>query len=331
MYCPKCATENPNDQSYCRGCGEYLTIVAQVLKKSSVLTLVGKMDAVIEVENERLRRDAVVHCFSAVILGVLAFYLANIGALVVLGSGALLSFLFAVLYFLAYRRSLDLEVRYRREGANLIDLDRLPNSSTETSESTTGVSLLSDSIFCPLCGFQNARNSRSCNSCDTDLAFCLQPIGLEKYLPIALVNKLDRIILKNRKDVFSFGGGVGLIAASLFMIVGTIYGLIEDGLTFWTVGMGLFCLTMLPIGVWNLLAKRRALSKHEKSTETLSSPANTNPLELPGQMPSPSNDTITKPLSPAKEALLSPRIVNDFHEASTQPLEVIDVKEKEID
>lgn len=306
-------------------------IVAQVLKKNSVLTLVGKIDAVIEVDNERLRRDAIAHSFSAVTLAVLAFNLASIGALIVLGSGALFAVLFAVLYFLAYRRSMDLEMRYRREGSNLNILDRSPTSLTEATTSTTRANLLSEPIFCPLCGFQNTRDSRFCNSCDTDLAFCLEPIGLEKYLPIPLVDKLDAIVLKNRKDIFSFGSGIGLIALSLIMILASIFGLIQDGPSVWTVVMGLLFLGMFPIGVWNLLAKRRALSKHEKSTETLSSQANTNPLELPGQMPSPSNDTITKPLSPAKEAFSSQRIVDDFHEDSTRPLEVSDVREKEID
>src|SRR5262245_49928906 len=59
MYCPHCATSNPDEMKFCRVCGEDLTVVAQAMARRLPARLIDKLDAHIARKNERLRRDGV--------------------------------------------------------------------------------------------------------------------------------------------------------------------------------------------------------------------------------------------------------------------------------
>ncbi len=44
MFCPKCGTQNSEDQGFCRGCGENLSLVSQALGRNPSLLIAHKLD-----------------------------------------------------------------------------------------------------------------------------------------------------------------------------------------------------------------------------------------------------------------------------------------------
>lgn len=44
MFCPKCGTQNSEDQGFCRGCGENLSLVLQALGRNPSLLIAHKLD-----------------------------------------------------------------------------------------------------------------------------------------------------------------------------------------------------------------------------------------------------------------------------------------------
>jgi hypothetical protein len=44
MFCPKCGAQNGQDASFCRGCGEDLSLVAQALSRNPSLLIAHKLD-----------------------------------------------------------------------------------------------------------------------------------------------------------------------------------------------------------------------------------------------------------------------------------------------
>jgi hypothetical protein len=44
MFCPKCGAQNSEETSFCRGCGEDLSLVSQALSKNPSLLIAHKLD-----------------------------------------------------------------------------------------------------------------------------------------------------------------------------------------------------------------------------------------------------------------------------------------------
>jgi hypothetical protein len=60
MYCPKCGIQDNGDTKFCRGCGENLKAISQVMSRRLPVILASKLDAYLERKNERLRRDSII-------------------------------------------------------------------------------------------------------------------------------------------------------------------------------------------------------------------------------------------------------------------------------
>ncbi|HSB08138.1 MAG TPA: zinc ribbon domain-containing protein [Blastocatellia bacterium] len=113
MFCPKCATENPDANRYCRACRENLQLVSQAMKGRAPVVLAGKVDQILDSRSERFRRDS--------LLNLLMFMAVLVGGLVSWQKGysgpyseplffiplAILSARQALLEYRAYKRSLS--------------------------------------------------------------------------------------------------------------------------------------------------------------------------------------------------------------------------------
>ena len=60
MYCPNCGSENNDDTRFCRGCGENLKAVLQLMTRRLPVIIASKVDAYLERKNERFRRDSII-------------------------------------------------------------------------------------------------------------------------------------------------------------------------------------------------------------------------------------------------------------------------------
>ena len=60
MYYPNCGIQDNGDTKFCRGCGENLKAISQVMSRRLPVILASKLDAYLERKNERLRRDSII-------------------------------------------------------------------------------------------------------------------------------------------------------------------------------------------------------------------------------------------------------------------------------
>jgi len=107
MYCPKCGTENPEANKFCRACRENLKVVSQAMKRRLPVVLASKFDQMLDSRSERFRRDSVLFFLMG-----LVFLVARLSGSGALGNSngtffwILLTFLFSAWSYIAYRRSL---------------------------------------------------------------------------------------------------------------------------------------------------------------------------------------------------------------------------------
>jgi len=107
MYCPKCGTENPETNKFCRACRENLKVVSQAMKQRLPVVLASRFDQMLDSRSERFRRDSVLSFLVGLIF--LASRLSGSGPFG--NSNAFLILILPILLFgawsyLAYRRSL---------------------------------------------------------------------------------------------------------------------------------------------------------------------------------------------------------------------------------
>jgi hypothetical protein len=103
---------------------------------------------------------------------------------------------------------------------------------------------------------------RDAACCGTSLDFSLIPEGMEKYLPLFLVSRLDALIAKNEKQDYGSqfkSGWALLLVALIFLINGVIMGLAGSwGLMIFQLLVGL---TLIFSNSWDLIASRRDAKK----------------------------------------------------------------------
>jgi len=287
MFCPNCGTENLEEMAYCRSCGDDLKIISQAMKKNLAVAIVSKLDAVIENESERLRRDAIFAGFGGVIGTILVIFLSSsIGSVetIVIIIFAALFLLSGIWSYLLYSRMRELETKSLNMpvGGPFSFLDDSQGKEPRNVNEVTAKKLSTESdsqerlvsIHCPRCGVQNSENVPYCRSCGCSLDLSPSPQGLERYLPTFLVNKLDYAITKYKemtitqhKELTPFKNHwVILAVAAVF-----IYLAITSGLESEWAGMTIslfFVVSTLVTGTWDYVAYRRRLEKDEESLDT---------------------------------------------------------------
>jgi len=110
MFCPKCGTENPETNKYCRACRENLKVISQAMKQRLPVVIASKLDQMLDSRSERFRRDSIL-CFlfgaGFLLYGLVGWIQGSKGhrgPLIFLAVGVLL---FGVWQYLAYKRSLS--------------------------------------------------------------------------------------------------------------------------------------------------------------------------------------------------------------------------------
>jgi hypothetical protein len=259
MYCPKCAVENSEDLDFCRSCGEDLTVVLQAMKKHLPITLISKFDTIFEKKNERFRQKAILSTIWGIFLFILFFTL-DLGfsvfspiGLLILFATSIYTFATCSFYFLAYRRSLELQANSKR-------------FCDETSKFNEIVDSEQDAVFCPNCGLKNLGEVSFCRDCGTNLDFQILPRGLERYLPDFVIKKLDKAILKNDKaEIKPHYKSYKTLFVFSFVIL--LLGIIQIVKGDWSNATFYFlvCLSTLAVQSWNLVAYNRTLEKELKT------------------------------------------------------------------
>src|SRR5215510_12129156 len=133
MYCPKCGTENAETNKFCRACRENLKVVSQAMKQRLPVVLASKLDQLLDSRSERFRRDSVL----SFLIGLI-FLVAKLS-----GSGAfgnsnvifiLISpiFLFGAWSYLAYRRSLELDIDWGTSSDEITNAEPIDKSGLVT-------------------------------------------------------------------------------------------------------------------------------------------------------------------------------------------------------
>lgn len=220
MFCPACGIQNSDDLAYCRGCGENLKAISQVMKGHAPLTIASKIDELIEKKHERFRRDGILVGIFAIITTIWTLvsgslllssinpWIQAISAFIVPGG----LWLFSGWNLLLFRRSLELKGLTNQPA-------QLPaKREEEEANESDGI------IFCPSCGHKNRGFPSFCKQCGFSLRF--EPSGLAKYLPKSLILRLDHRIAKNEdfKSPYQSGWRI-IIGASGFIFIGAMQGI----------------------------------------------------------------------------------------------------------
>lgn len=192
MFCPKCAEPNPDEQTFCRSCGEDLGLVANAMKKHALVSVAARLDAAIDKKHETFRRDAILSIVSAI-----AVILAALGsswgvattAFLALGVFALLN---AARCYMTFRRSKELLSPASRSAAGLA-----VSTALDSVASIEGGG--AGAAFCPRCGAENLMRTPHCRECGTYLKFGPGPRGMEGALPAFIIRRLDAEIVKNEQ------------------------------------------------------------------------------------------------------------------------------------
>ena len=160
MFCPHCAAKNDDDVKFCRGCGENLILVNQVMKGHVPIALIGKIDTVLDTGYERLRRDAILWFLWAVVWSILFVVKLNWRVLTYPEG---LAFVFIVALIPA-------ALMYTLAGWNFL-LFRRAKKMVFSAASPVNPDL--DLPFCPRCGIEHAGPTDFCSNCGFDLTMLM--------------------------------------------------------------------------------------------------------------------------------------------------------------
>ena len=127
MFCPRCATENANNASFCRACGADLRLVPQALTGHLPATQSGaQTDGLVErKESSPARLDKI---FERIFIG-LAFLAIFLGGLFLFRGGFMIWIWFIIPAFAAIGSGIGSYLRYREEHRE----GRLPEARTGES------------------------------------------------------------------------------------------------------------------------------------------------------------------------------------------------------
>ena len=232
MYCPNCATEIPDDVTYCRGCGQDISLVVRSLKGHASVVLASKIDQYFDRPDERLLRDSVI----SFAIGAMctSFFVWNaatgnapwpllVGVLLPLGVYGIADGIWKAA---VYRHCLSLRT------------DLVPTESSR------------ECFYCPRCGNQNDEIVKLCVACGTDLEYVHRALGSQRKSWIS--DLMDRTIAKYRKTR-SNSGIAFAVALGLFVLIS---GVLEESTVFSLYGFIIAVLFIVP-GIWDLIVERR--------------------------------------------------------------------------
>lgn len=324
MFCPKCGTENPDANKYCRSCRESLQVVAQAMKKRLPVMIVSKLDAALERLSERFRRDCFLWLFFG--SGMLISTVIRFNRPVTDGFDFLISVSISVMgllaglwSYLAYKRSLSLGERLESgnfstvRSLGIVTLDLSATAAPTQPEPELQIH------FCPACGAKAQEPLKHCRSCGGDLQAirkAVKPSRWRKRLNYHLDSHIERSSDKSRirENVRSRWA---ILAWVSWVFLGA-----KDVYKNWDPTYLLFGCVFLVIVLWDRAASRRWFPEEEKrndeSQATLTDRAlvpATNELALP-------STPTTFPLSVAEETTrrLEPVLVQSQEEAETRKL-----------
>ncbi|HEX9000338.1 MAG TPA: hypothetical protein VGB07_10600 [Blastocatellia bacterium] len=328
MFCPKCGTENPDANKFCRACRESLLVIAQAMKKRLPVMIVSKIDAALERLSERFRRDGIL--WSVFGMGMLIQVALNFGKLTTSPRYALglllgvLGLFMGAWSYLAYRRSLTLGERFEagefftcsivKDSANAIGISTLNLSGpASTTSSTEDVEIL----FCPTCGAKAEKFVNHCRSCGANLRAVRAAIEPSRWR-VALNHKLDLYIERNGdKTKIRQSASVVIWTSAIQMLSGVIDIYKDRNPILFLLSSVLFVM-----GLWDYTASRRWFPEEEKRNDEPIT-TETNPLFAPttNELALPSVPA-TSPMSLTEKTTrrLDPVIVQLQEEAETRKL-----------
>jgi hypothetical protein len=261
MYCPRCGTDNPETNNYCRECREDLKLIAGAVKKSLPVLLGGKIDAVLDSKTERFRRDSLLMLLMGIGFSLYLPLAALSGrSLWLPGLMALLGYIGSLWEWLAYQHSLS----FGKELNLLVSTPIKPDDRLTTLKLTDhNIDRLSGPIktmrvvsvhYCPMCGMGGQDQAQFCGGCGFELQAMRQALSGNAPQPW-LRRHLDRYV-RNRSTDEKIGE-----AAKMLLISGTYQ--LFSSIVLWIggkpfdpvpLGIAMFCLF---IGLWDYLLFRR--------------------------------------------------------------------------
>jgi len=242
------------------------------------VSIVSKLDAVIDKESERWRRDAIFSGLGGVIVTILVIFqnssFQSVETIILIFFAVSL-YLSGIWSYLGYRRILELDTKSLNmpAGESFLSPEISQNNKTQNlnKEKTKRLATESDSqeigisIYCPKCGVKNLENVPYCGTCGCSLELSPSPRGIERFLPAFLVEKLDNQITKYKEVTPYKRRWIILFVAAFFLLQAITSGLESD----WVLmTIHLFvAVNALIIGGWDYIAYRRRLEKDKLSSD----------------------------------------------------------------
>ena len=276
MYCPKCGTENPDANKFCRACRESLLLVAQALKKRLPLMIASKLDVALERLSERFRRDSILLLVLGIGFPIVAAVDSSKRAdlnwqgylpFLVIDS---LFLLMSRWSYLAYKRSLTLGERLEsgkfvsgspvRSTALALGIQTLDLSETEA---TVAQAPELQVLFCPACGAKAAEALKHCRSCGTNLHAVRSAVEPSRWR-LALNSWLDRYIERRSNKSKIRKDARGMLWMSLLYFVLGVNDVYKGHDPTWL----LFGFFWLVTALWDRAASRRWFAEAEAASDT---------------------------------------------------------------
>src|SRR5262245_53912575 len=261
MYCPRCGTDNPETNNYCRACREDLKLIAGAVKKSLPVLLGGKIDSVLDSKTERFRRDSLLMLLMGIGFSLYLPLAALSGrSLWLPGLMALLGYIGSHWEWLAYQHSLSFGKELNLlVSAPIKQDDRL----TTLKLSDHNIDGLSGSIetkrvvsvlYCPKCGTGEQDRAQFCGGCGFELHAMREALSGNAPQPW-LRRQIDRYV-RNRSTDEKIGEApkMFLISAAYQLFSSIVLWISGKPLDPVPLGMAMFCLF---IGLWDYLLFRR--------------------------------------------------------------------------
>ena len=249
MFCPKCGSENPDTNKFCRSCRENLLVVAQAIKGRMPVMIAGKLDAALERLSERFRRDSILWLTFSI--GMLILAAVDFGWRPT-SSRVGFDLLLATTGFLAGGWS---SLAYKRSLANGSGLE--PGEPASGFESTKPQLQL---LFCPACGVKIAGLPKHCSSCGANLDPLRSAVRPNRWRVI--FNRLLDKYIGIQSDKVRIHQNVRqmMIFPFVYLAMG-ILGIYKDRNPTWLLFSFMFLVTVL----WDRAASRRWFTTTRKS------------------------------------------------------------------
>ncbi len=143
MFCPRCATENVNEASFCRACGADIHLVSQALTGRLTTVAPTGDDQIAKRKDKELAPARLDKIFENIFLG-LAFLMIFLGGLFFFTRGFVMWVWFIIPSFTCIGRGIGLYLRYRQEQQQGRSLPPAPTLAPESLRpAQTNASLLS--------------------------------------------------------------------------------------------------------------------------------------------------------------------------------------------